>query len=62
MSAKVKLTLYFPKEVLEQAHKQAERQDRSVSWLMQQAWKLAYDRLQNYPSIDPSTGTVEVTG
>ena len=62
MSAKVKLTLYFPKEVLDQAQMQAERQDRSVSWLMQQAWKLAYDRLQGYPSIDPSTGTVEMTG
>lgn len=60
MAAKVKLTLYFPKEVLAQAQQEAERQDRSVSWVMQQAWRIAYGQLQGYPSIDPATGTIDV--
>ncbi len=60
MAAKVKMTLYFPKEVLDQAQEEAERQDRSVSWVIQQAWRLSYNRIQHYPSIDPHTGTVSI--
>ncbi|MCA9563396.1 MAG: TIGR04563 family protein [Myxococcales bacterium] len=52
MAAKVKMTLYLPEDLLEQAQEEAERQDRSVSWLMQQAWRLSYERLQDYPSIE----------
>ncbi len=52
MAAKLKLTLYFPEELIKQAQEEASRQDRSVSWVVQHAWKLAYERLQRYPSID----------
>jgi uncharacterized small protein (TIGR04563 family) len=61
MPAKIKMTLYFPEELLDQAHEEAERQDRSVSWLVQQAWKLAYKRLQDYPSIEHLNSAHDVT-
>ena len=52
MAAKVKVTLYVPEELLKQAQAEASRQDRSVSWLIQHAWKVAYDTLQRYPSVE----------
>ncbi len=52
MAAKVKLTLYFPEELLKEAQNEAERQDRSISWIVQQAWRIARDQLKSYPSID----------
>ncbi|MBN1947434.1 MAG: TIGR04563 family protein [Bradymonadales bacterium] len=55
MAAKVKLTLYFPEEMLQEAQNEAERQDRSISWIVQQAWRLARDRIHQYPSVDQLT-------
>ena len=52
MAAKVKLTLYFPEELLKEAQNEAVRQDRSVSWIVQQAWKIARRRIGEYPSIE----------
>jgi uncharacterized small protein (TIGR04563 family) len=52
MAAKVKLTLYFPEDMLKQAQLEAERQDRSLSWIVQHAWKIAYDKLKSYPSVE----------
>lgn len=59
MAAKVKVTLYFSEDLVEQAQNEATRQDRSISWLVQQAWRIAYDKLQAYPSIENLTGQVE---
>lgn len=55
MAAKVKLTLYFPEEIIEEAQTEAKRQDRSISWIVQQAWRLAKDQLAQYPSIEELT-------
>lgn len=52
MAAKVKMTLYFPEELLREAQGEADRQDRSISWIVQQAWRLARDKIQTYPSIE----------
>jgi len=52
MAAKVKMTLYFPEELLREAQNEADRQDRSISWIVQQAWRLARDTIQTYPSIE----------
>jgi uncharacterized small protein (TIGR04563 family) len=52
MAAKVKLTLYFSEELLKEAQEEAERQDRSISWIVQQAWRLSRDKLASYPSIE----------
>lgn len=42
--------LYFPADMLAELQKEATRQDRSISWLMQQAWKLARAELRRIPS------------
>ena len=42
--------LYFPADMLAELQTEAKRQDRSISWLIQQAWKVAYRELQKIPS------------
>ena len=42
--------LYFPGDMLVELQGEACRQDRSISWLIQQAWKVAYNELQKIPS------------
>ena len=42
--------LYFPSEMLEELQHEAGRQDRSISWLIQQAWKFARSELRRIPS------------
>jgi len=42
--------LYFPSEMLAELQGEAKRQDRSISWLIQQAWKLARLELAKVPS------------
>ena len=38
---KRKQSLYFPDDVLEEIQLEAIRLDRSLSWLVQKAWKIA---------------------
>lgn len=42
--------LYFPSDMLSELQSEATRQDRSISWLIQQAWKVARGELQRIPS------------
>ena len=42
--------LYFPADMLAELQKEAMRQDRSISWLIQQAWKIARSELHRIPS------------
>ena len=35
-----KQSLYFPEDMLEEIQREAGRQDRSISWIVQQAWKV----------------------
>ena len=42
--------LYFPSDMLKDIQGEAERQDRSISWLIQQAWRIARTELQKVPS------------
>ena len=42
--------LYFPSDMLQELQGEAARQDRSISWLIQQAWKVARGELQRIPS------------
>jgi uncharacterized small protein (TIGR04563 family) len=42
--------LYFPADMLAELQGEATRQDRSISWLIQQAWKVARGELQRIPS------------
>lgn len=42
--------LYFPSDMLGELQTEAHRQDRSISWLIQQAWKIARGELKKIPS------------
>ena len=45
-----KQSLYFPEEMLSEIQSQAQRLDRSLSWVVQQAWKIAKTELKKVPS------------
>ncbi len=50
-----KQSLYFPEDMLREIQESATRMDRSLSWVIQQAWKLARGQLAKVPGInDPS--------
>lgn len=46
---KRKQSLYFPADLLAQAQAEAQRQDRSLSWIVQQALKIALPTLGKLP-------------
>ena len=45
-----KQSLYFPEDMLDEIQREATRQDRSLSWIVQQAWKVARAELRRMPS------------
>lgn len=47
-----KQSLYFPEEMLEEIKREATRQDRSLSWIVQQAWKIARTDIRKLPSVN----------
>ena len=54
---KRKQSLYFPEEMLKEISDEATRQDRSLSWIVQKAWKAARKEIKSVPSIDdPPSG------
>lgn len=50
-SDKRKQSLYFPEEMLKEIGAEATRQDRSLSWIVQKAWKAARKDLVSIPSV-----------
>lgn len=56
---KRKQSLYFPEEMLTEIKREAWRQDRSLSWIVQQAWRLAREEIKKLPSINLDTDEVE---
>ena len=55
-SDKRKQSLYFPEEMLKEITNEAMRQDRSLSWIVQKAWKAARKEVMTIPSMDDSPG------
>ncbi len=51
---KQKQSLYFPEDTLREIQKEAIRQDRSLSWIVQQAWRLARARITTTANADGS--------
>ncbi|HEY6101152.1 MAG TPA: TIGR04563 family protein [Anaeromyxobacter sp.] len=49
---KRKQSLYFPEEMLREIQEEATRQDRSLSWIVQQAWKSARAHIAKMPGMD----------
>ena len=52
-----KQSLYFPEEMLEEIQREAQRQDRSLSWIVQQAWKVGRGDIRKMPSVNDVIGT-----
>ncbi len=47
-----KQSLYFSEGMLDELRFEAGRLDRSVSWLVQKAWKMAREQLMTIPSAN----------
>jgi uncharacterized small protein (TIGR04563 family) len=48
---KRKQSLYFPDEMLKEIQAEAVRQDRSLSWIVQKAWRVARKDLLRMPAM-----------
>jgi uncharacterized small protein (TIGR04563 family) len=62
VSDKRKQSLYFPEEMLKEIGAEATRQDRSLSWIVQKAWKAARKDIMNIPSVDGPPGDEDKGG
>jgi uncharacterized small protein (TIGR04563 family) len=51
-SDKRKQSLYFPEDMLREIQQEANRQDRSLSWIVQQAWRIAKPEITRFPSVN----------
>lgn len=51
-SDKRKQSLYFPETMLQEIKEEAARLDRSLSWVVQRAWKLARADIRKIPSVN----------
>ena len=54
---KCKQSLYFPEEMLAEIQREADRQDRSLSWIVQQAWRVALSQIKKFPSVNDASGS-----
>jgi uncharacterized small protein (TIGR04563 family) len=50
-SPKKKVTLYFSAAMLEETQREAIRQDRSISWIIQASWRMARDEVRKQPGV-----------
>jgi uncharacterized small protein (TIGR04563 family) len=55
-SPKKKVTLYFSAGMLDETQREAIRQDRSISWIIQAAWRIARDEVQRLPGYGGQAG------
>jgi uncharacterized small protein (TIGR04563 family) len=53
---KRKQSLYFPEDMLREIQEEATRQDRSLSWVVQQAWRIARTEIMRFPSVNDVIG------
>lgn len=51
-SDKRKQSLYFPEVMLQEIKDEAARLDRSLSWVVQRAWKMARVEIKKIPSVN----------
>lgn len=55
---KRKQSLYFPDEMLKEIQHESARLDRSLSWIVQQGWRLARAKLKEFPSSTEEPGAL----
>jgi uncharacterized small protein (TIGR04563 family) len=53
---KQKQSLYFPDDMLQEIMREATRLDRSLSWTVQQAWRVARAELSKLPAAADTSG------
>jgi uncharacterized small protein (TIGR04563 family) len=53
---KRKQSLYFPESMLQEIKEEAARLDRSLSWVVQRAWKLSRIEIKKLPSVNDVNG------
>jgi len=59
---KRKQSLYFPEEMLKEIQLEANRQDRSLSWIVQQAWRISRNEIMRFPSVNDVMGAEDHAG
>ena len=47
-----KQSLYFPVDMYHEVREEAARLDRSVSWVVVQAWRLSKAKIKEIPGVD----------
>ena len=62
VSDKRKQSLYFPEDMLQEIQAEANRQDRSLSWIVQKAWKISRKDIMKYPSVNETPGEEDARG
>jgi uncharacterized small protein (TIGR04563 family) len=53
---KRKQSLYFPETMLDEIKEEASRLNRSLSWVVQRAWKVARADVKKLPSVNDVDG------
>jgi uncharacterized small protein (TIGR04563 family) len=53
---KRKQSLYFPESMLQEIKEEAARLDRSLSWVVQRAWKISRVEIKKLPSVNDVEG------
>ena len=46
----------LPRGYAQEIQEEANRQDRSLSWVVQQAWKIARERIKSFPAVNDVAG------
>ncbi len=61
-SDKRKQSFYYPEDMLEEIIFEANRLDRSLSWIVQKAWRVARGELMRYQSDNGLVNSVDDIG
>jgi len=56
-TTKRKVTLYFNSTMLAETQREAIRQDRSISWIIQAAWKRAREEVRKLPGVNGASSS-----
>lgn len=52
MRGTMKRSVYLPPEMLEEIEREMIRQERTLSWLVQQAWRVAGPTIRSFPGVE----------
>jgi uncharacterized small protein (TIGR04563 family) len=61
-TVKQKQSLYFPDDMLREMMTEATRLDRSLSWTVQQAWRVAREDVRKLPAVEYGRGAERERG